>query len=396
MKLTFEDCLRIAEASDSFKHKVDDVDGFKVHQFDYLLAQYTDFADPLGDGSLDAFELRGITFIEDGDAYQRFLMLHKFFNLNQTIGYMLEDVQHKAVVRIQDKVDGSVIRFLRLPNGRVIAKSRFSLQSDQAKAAQAIYESNEAIRAFVDHTLDNDLAAVFEIIGPWNQIVVFHNQTELVLLQMREESTGKYLPFDRDLVSGQWKIKVTADFALDSVEAVHEECQTLEGVEGFVIQLDDGQMLKIKTEWYRHLHRLLTENCNREDYVVTATLEGVIDDVLAEIPQEQTTVREFITTIVGHVVHYVNQKADQVLKEVSDNYKGDRKAFVFAHKGDPFFHVMMRLIDKGPTIENAEALVKDHVLTECKALEKARKWLHKEFGYERPFDVPEVLKEASA
>ena len=387
MNLSYDDCKRICDASDAFKHKVDEVDGFKVHQMDYFFAQYTDFADPLGDGSLEAFEIRGITFIESDNGFQRFLMLHKFFNLNQTIGCMMEDVQNKTVVRVQDKADGSVIRFLRLPNGRVIAKSRFSLQSEQAVAAQGIYDNDTTIRKFVDYTLDNDIVAVFELVAPWNQVVLYHNETKLVLLQMREEKTGKYLPFDRYLIEKQWQISVTPDFDLSSLQELHDECQVLENVEGFVVQLDDGQMLKIKTEWYRHRHRLLTENCNREDYVIEATLAGEIDDILAEIPQGASAVREFITEIAGHVVLHVNREADRVLKVLEDNYKGDRKEFVMQHKSDPMFSVMMRMVDRGIDIETAEKYVKERVLKDCNGLEKARTWLRRHFDWERKLGV---------
>lgn len=395
MKLSYQDCVRICDANDSFKHKVDEVDGYKVHQFDYFLAQYSDFADPLGDGSLDAFEIRGLTFIEiDGD-FQRFIVLHKFFNLNQTTGCMLEDVQDKKVVRVQDKADGSVIRFLRLPNGRVIAKSRFSLQSEQAAAAQTIYEKDPDIHKFVDYTLDTSIAAVFEIVAPWNQVVLYHNETHLILLQMREEETGKYLPFDPALIQNQWNIRVTEDFELTSIEELEARCRVLEDVEGFVIQLDDGQMLKIKTEWYRHRHRLLTENCNREDYVIETTLAGMIDDILADIPQGNSAVRDFITEIAGLVVPYVNQQADRVLKVMEEDYKGDRKAFVMTHKQDPLFNVMMRMVDRGIDIETAETFVKERVLKECNALEKARVWLRKHFAWERKLGVPEAFTESS-
>ena len=395
MKLSYDDCMRICAASDSFKHKVDEVDGYQVHQFDYFLAQYGDFADPLGDGSLKAFEIRGITFVENEGVFQRFIVLHKFFNLNQTTGCMLEDVQDKKVVRVQDKADGSVIRFLRLPNARVIAKSRFSLQSEQAIAAQAIYENDQSIHKFVDYTLDNSIAAVFEIVAPWNQVVLYHNETQLILLQMRDEATGKYRHFDPALIRDEWNIRVTEDFDVTSIEELDAQCRVLENVEGFVVQLDDGQTLKIKTDWYRHRHRLLTENCNREDYVIETTLAGMIDDILAEIPQGNSAIRDFITEISGLVVPYVNAESDRVLKVMEADYKGDRKAFVMTHMQDPFFNVMMRMVDRGINIETAETFVKERVLKECNGLEKARSWLRKRFAWERKLGVATVFNQGS-
>ena len=64
------------------------VDGYNISIFNYRLAMYSDFRDNF------AFEMRGLTFVfnEDGSLYNRYLLLHKFFNLNQ-----VEDSQYSLV-----------------------------------------------------------------------------------------------------------------------------------------------------------------------------------------------------------------------------------------------------------------------------------------------------------
>ena len=55
------------------------IDGYNVSIFNYILAQYSDFIDNL------AFEMRWLTYVfnKDGSLFKRYLLLHKFFNLNQ-------------------------------------------------------------------------------------------------------------------------------------------------------------------------------------------------------------------------------------------------------------------------------------------------------------------------
>jgi len=78
--LTYRDALDLTRLTDSpFYESKLVVDNFSISIFNYRLAQYSDFA------SNSAFEMRGLTFVfnEDGSLFNRYLLLHKFFNLNQ-------------------------------------------------------------------------------------------------------------------------------------------------------------------------------------------------------------------------------------------------------------------------------------------------------------------------
>ena len=141
--ITLKQAQVIVDHNDSFLTKIEEVNGFKVQQFSYRLASFGDFNSPVPDSDLKGFELRGVSFLEDG---QRFLMLNKFFNLNETEGWLLDQVKDKKIIRIQDKLDGSMIRFIRLPDGSVKAKTKYAFFSPQAEMADSIYKNNSAIR----------------------------------------------------------------------------------------------------------------------------------------------------------------------------------------------------------------------------------------------------------
>lgn len=62
---TKEDCDLIVQSCEAFKKKVDVIKGIEIIQYSYLLASLTDFTNPIPDSPIDAFELRGITFVGD-------------------------------------------------------------------------------------------------------------------------------------------------------------------------------------------------------------------------------------------------------------------------------------------------------------------------------------------
>lgn len=105
---------------------------------------------------------------------------------------MIEDIKDKKITRVQEKLDGSVISFVKLPNGKIVAKSKMSFDSEQAKMAQEIFDNSWELISMVETIMGDDKTAIFELISPFNQIVLPYNETELRLLQIRDNKTGEY------------------------------------------------------------------------------------------------------------------------------------------------------------------------------------------------------------
>jgi len=371
---TFEECVEICEKNDAFIHKVEEVWGYTVHVFSYGLASYGDFLKPLEDSDVRAFELRGITFVEGGD---RFLMLSKFFGLGQTDNWHYEDIKDKKIRGCQDKLDGSMCRFIRLPDGSVVAKTKMGFTNEQALMANKIYENNNRLRDFVDFSLDMKEAAIFELVSPFNRIVVRYRNTELKLLQIRDEKTGYYKlhhklkQYGEDfgiLVVGEEKILPLDDYIGLQKKVTDKE--------GWVITFEDGQLLKIKTQWYLDLHHLLTEDLSREDYIIHATLNETIDDAIANLDKDDP-MRDYITEISKKVVDYYNGIKKELLKLIYA-YDGDRKKFAIANKEHGYFSVMMLMINRD--LDGIDEVLKESIMKKTRRLDMARKFLHDEIG----------------
>jgi RNA ligase len=392
---TLEQCLTICENNISFKFKVENIEGKKVYQFNYFLAKHNDFINPLNQPedniTVTAEELRGLTFVEQDDgSFKRYLMLHKFFNLNQVPGYQYTDVKDKKISSVADKRDGSMITFVKI-NGKVFAKTKFSFQSEQALIAQEFYEKDSGIKALVDEFLAYDVQPFFELTGPMNQIVLRYSKTELKIIQVRDNRDGSYITLNeryREYLFTKFKV-LTADSYNNNdytFEKMIELRETIKGIEGWVVTTECGMMIKIKTEEYMKLHHLMTDAVTREDEVIRMTLDEEIDDVLAEIPMDALELRFFVETISDGIVDHVNELSEKI-KEMYIDMKTlypERKDFAIACKPSEYFGLLMRAY-QDPSDEAIEKEVINYVKSKTNKLGIAKEYL-KSLGINAQFE----------
>ena len=138
---------------------------------------------------------------------------------NKENSWMYDDVKDLEIVRVADKEDGSAIRFLLL-NDTLVAKTKFSLEADQTKLAMSIVDSDQNLKNFIIKSLELGLVALFEIVSPFNKVVLSYKETSLRLLQLRVESTGEYLDiYNNDLVK-EFNISTAKQESLNLIERV--------------------------------------------------------------------------------------------------------------------------------------------------------------------------------
>ena len=353
------------------------VDGYNVSVFNYRLATNADFRDN------DAHEMRGLTYVFDEDgSYKTYRLLHKFFNLNQVEETQYSAVKDRKVRSVYSKEDGSVGSFIRLPNGKVVAKSKMAFESDQAVGMMSIYNRNKEIKDFVDWSLDNDLVAVFEYVAPHNRIVLRYAKEELILLRLRDNKTGEYLDLDdfKQRIGGI-KTPEVHDRTLDQLV---ELAMTAEDMEGWVVDLD-GLFVKLKTKWYFDRHGLLTEDLYRENKLVAYILDEKIDDVIAQVPEDEKESHARIERIIAAVTGEVDRRAAAIMADyevyltMADGFDWAddvrvglmRKRYAQLHKKSENFSAVMS-VAQGKDVYD---IVKEKLAKETYRLENARKLL---------------------
>ena len=370
---TYDEAVELTLLPESpFYETIKYIDNFKISLFNYRLAQNKDFVDKKNR------ELRGLTFVfnTDGSLFKRYILLEKFFNLNQVEWSMYSVVKDYKVKSIMNKEDGSIASFIKLPNGRVLGKSKMSFDSEQAVGINKIYETNSDIKDFVDYSFDKDFTIILEYVSPSNRIVLEYKEEELILLKLRDNKTGKILDIsDYSDKIGSIKVAESIDKTLDEVVEI---VKTLEDKEGFVIFTEDNDgndfTYKMKGKWYCDRHNLITNDLYREHILIAYVLDEKIDDVIAQIPEYAIEVRNRVDKIISVIKHVLSIKVDEI-KESYDVFLsvGSVKDYAIKYNRiDKNFSIVMSMNNRG--VDSYE-LAKDWLRDRTKRLMIARDFL---------------------
>jgi|GEM_PF-1422519 len=377
---SYEDCVEMCSQENSaFYESKFIIDGYNVSIFNYRLAQYNDFLNPVpGKPNIQGYEMRGISFVfnKDGSLYKRFLLLEKFFNLNQVPESMYSIVKNYKIKFVNNKEDGSIASFIQLPNGKIYGKSKMSFDNEQSVGINNIYKSDKDINKFVNWCIENNIIPVFEYVAPHNRIVLRYTKEELILLRLRDNITGRHIDI-KDHLDKLGSIRV-APFVDDFVDLDYliELVGTEIDKEGYVIHaIDDSGKdfyFKLKTPWYTERHGLLTNDLYRENILIEYILDDKIDDVIGQIPEDEKEAHARINKIISIVRDAISEKTSQInnLYRLFLDMNKNRKYFALKYRNHPNFSFIMAM-EKN----DVHDLVKNWIRDNTKRLVMARNWI---------------------
>lgn len=374
---SYDEAVVICQRNPVFYETKHKVNGYDVSVFNYRLATYDDFR------SENAFEMRGLTFVfnADGTVYKRFLGLHKFFNVNETEITQAHDIKDYEVINVSNKLDGSMITFIELPDGEIVAKTKNAFDADQATRAMKMFSDDEVLKTFIREQFDKGHCVFFEYTSPLNRIVIKYSVSSLSLIKIRDGLTGEYL-FGESVPEG---LKVTENetFEFTSLDDLMKAYETLENKEGSVITFrkPDGEQLlvKVKTADYFAKHHIMTEFIYQENVIVEMILNETIDDMLSLIEDAET--RERINDLikitqkkfreeVERAQNFVDIYLEDPTVPAKDLYAKYRKCPGFADA----LYVINRLRE-GDEPNTLEEIIKKRLLKQTYRLMEARAWL---------------------
>lgn len=288
-------------------------------------------------------EARGITFDVDGKIISR--PLHKFFNLAEREEVQPHNLDWNKMVAAFDKMDGSMIT-TGLINGEFFAKSKKSFQSDVAVSATAFVQKNQKYYDFTRYCALANMTPIFEFTSPNHRIVLRYSQDNMTLLHVRDNFTGVYLmPEELAQLASKYDIPVNSPVhgrELDLPELL-KSLNTVEGIEGYVIQFENGEMVKVKTKWYVNLHHAVT--FVRERDIARMVVEEQIDDYIAFValnaPDADLTHIRYINDTIKAEVEGIEREVTALAK----HYAGvDFKTVALDLKDHPHFKFVMNLV----------------------------------------------------
>lgn len=302
-------------------------------------------------------ECRGITFCsKTGDILAR--KYHKFFNVGEREETLPHNIDLSKSHRVLAKLDGSMITPV-LINDKVEWHTKMGA-TDVAKQAAEFVAKNPVYDTLARWQIECGNTLIFEWCSRKQQIVLDYKEDQLVLTGARDLRTGEYRSFKWLFDIGQSAgIPVVDAFgSADHINTFVEMAREEKDTEGYVIRFDNGQMLKVKTEWYVQIHKA-KEKILQDRHVVGMILDNTLDDVKGFLSQEdlnslnefEAKIVETMETLARTAVQFVaeRKKLDWTKKDyalAADHIWSMDKALVFAIWDDNTMYNTRKTVEK--------------------------------------------------
>ena len=222
-------------------------------------------------------ECRGLIFDTNGALISR--PLHKFFNIGERAETMPEKVDLLQPHTILEKLDGSMVRPIPV-DGAFRLGTKMGI-TDVSMQAEVWLVDHPNYKKYIQLNLENNTTPIFEWCSRKQRIVIDYPEDKLVLIAVRHNQTGEYLPYhilEVDATLFKLDLVKTYPGTVSSMEHLITETRDMQGQEGWVIRFDDGHMLKLKASEYVTIHKA-KENILREKGVIEMLLNEKSDDV---------------------------------------------------------------------------------------------------------------------
>ena len=274
-------------------------------------------------------ECRGLIFDMEGKIINR--RYHKFFNVNEREETAAHRLNWSAPHVILEKLDGSMVSPC-VVGGNVRWMTKMGI-TDTSMEAEVFVAQHPDYVEFAERYLSHGMTPIFEWCSRKQRIVVDYPEDQLVLIAMRRNVTGEYLPYDVLSFNGDyWHIPVvkTYDGTTSNMESLIADARGREDQEGYIIRFDDGHMLKIKGDWYVRIHKT-KDNLTLEKNVVDLLVNEKVDDAKAFMLEDDRKRVEEFEDKFWHGVAEVTRLYEDYFHVVIRNQNMDRREWAMTH-----------------------------------------------------------------
>lgn len=239
-------------------------------------------------------ECRGLIFdTSTGNLISR--PYHKFFNVGEREETQLDKIDLTKPHIVLEKLDGSMIRPIPTKEGfRLATKAGIT---EVAMNAEVFIADKPEYADFISLMIYNVGATpIFEWVSRKNRIVVDYPDDQLILTAIRDNISGKYLPYETLVGWGSYyNIPVVKSIAGNETDItrVVEHIRKWDDGEGVVIRFEDGHMVKIKADDYVLRHKS-KDAINQEKNVIETIITDAVDDLIPLLtPEDADRIRKF-------------------------------------------------------------------------------------------------------
>lgn len=263
-------------------------------------------------------ECRGITFDMDGNVVRR--PFEKFFNYGEKLGEAhYFDITKPHVV--MTKRDGSAISPFII-DGQLRYGTKRGVTDVSAQAVSFIGKpGNEKYNTMSLDLIGQNFTPIFEWCSLKQQIVIPYVNDELVLLAVRNMTTGDYMSYQElyDLGKKYDIPVVEVHSSISDVTDFISHTRDLKGMEGYVVDFGNYRV-KLKAEEYCKLHSVVSST-QSERQVVSLFLDDAIDDVIPMLPEEiSKRLLDFAQKIAVSIDNLIHTAKDHAQEHINKGY----------------------------------------------------------------------------
>ena len=253
------------------------------------------------------------------------------------------------ISNITEKMDGSMIRLWWSDiESRWVWSTSGVVYADKAKA-NATYTFQDIINMALEDTkldvtdLNKGLTYVFELVSPYNKIVIDYQKPKLYLLTVFDCATVTEL--ESSLIE-KWRtyfkeknIDSPTKFDFKSEEEIKEFLDGRTDMEGVVVIDTHGTRVKIKTKYYLLQHRLIDHKATVKD-IVKMIKQGYLKLSIIYNKHDASRILDNYYQKIDNITKYI-QEHDATMsgksrKEIALEIKDDwQKTFYFKHLDCP-------------------------------------------------------------
>lgn len=195
-------------------------------------------------------QARGIIFDPQGRVVAR--PFPKFFNLGEMPETQV-DALPVEVPELSEKLDGSLAIVFWNPERECWqGTTKGSFDSEQARWINEKWIPKQA------HEFDPRLTYLFELVAPWNRIVVPYPREEMILIGMVGTEDGYDWTYKQVRDYGEANGLRTVYYENRRPQDVDLADETIRDREGFVARYSNGLRVKLKFDQYKLLHKIIT------------------------------------------------------------------------------------------------------------------------------------------
>ena len=279
----------------------------------------------------------------------------KFFNVQESYAAAID--WDTAVV--QEKIDGSIIKCwwydddwhwstnscINAENANCTTGGNFlELIKKADNYGKIMYELGQDER-YIDFTW------IFELVSPYNKIVIKYPRTVLYQIGCRNNVTGEesYWPLI-DEEPKLYKLK-TLNECLAAVTELNKSDNVTN--EGFVVVDKYWNRVKIKSPEYLYFHRVVQNHSFKKEYIIDLILNTSYEQI-REIAEQFEDLRLRIKYYDFAIEQFKCTLANflYLCRNVATEYDGDKKAIALAIKDNPLSGYGFTMLNKGKSVDD--------------------------------------------